>query len=53
VWQGFISSGNPDEFLMSRDTLKNVVNELETLLGDAILVSSVNSLSDETQFVLW
>lgn len=43
VWQGFISSGNPDQFFedISKDTFKNALYELETLVGDAILVSSV------------
>ena len=44
VWQGFISSGNAQKFFddPSNNTFKDVVNKLETLFGDAILVSSVN-----------
>jgi len=40
AWQGFISSGNPDLFFedISKNTFKNIINELETLLGDAILI---------------
>ena len=43
VWQGFISSGGADQFFddVSKNTLKNAIYELETLVGDAILVSSV------------
>jgi hypothetical protein len=44
VWQGFISSEDPEVFFedISKNTFKNIINELETLVGDAILVSSVN-----------
>ncbi|OAX34649.1 hypothetical protein K503DRAFT_698336 [Rhizopogon vinicolor AM-OR11-026] len=40
VWQGFISSENADTFFadISKNTFKNAVNELETLVGDAILI---------------
>ena len=43
VWQGFISSGGADQFFddVSKNTLKNAIYELETLVGDTILVSSV------------
>ncbi|OJA20168.1 hypothetical protein AZE42_08164 [Rhizopogon vesiculosus] len=40
VWQGFISSGNADQYFddVSKDTFKNAIYELETLVGDAILI---------------
>ena len=44
LWQGFISLDTADieQFFedVSKDTSKEVLNELETLLGDAILVNS-------------
>ena len=42
VWQGFIFSSNPDEFFddVSKNTFKNAIYTVETLVGDAILVSS-------------
>ena len=54
VWQGFISSGGADQFFndVSKNTLKNAIYKLETLVGDAILVSSVRcSLFNEES--LW
>ncbi|OJA20171.1 hypothetical protein AZE42_08163 [Rhizopogon vesiculosus] len=43
VWQGFISSQDVDQFFedVSKNAFKNALNELATLFGDAILVSSV------------
>ncbi|KAJ8595455.1 hypothetical protein M405DRAFT_355988 [Rhizopogon salebrosus TDB-379] len=40
VWQGFISSEDPEVFFedISKNTFKNIINELETLVGDAILI---------------
>ncbi|OAX40249.1 hypothetical protein K503DRAFT_798973 [Rhizopogon vinicolor AM-OR11-026] len=40
VWQGFIASENVDKFFqdISKNTLKNAIYELETLVGDAILI---------------
>ena len=54
VWQGFISSGGANQFFddVSKNTLKNAIYELETLIGDAILVSSVRySLFNEESTV--
>jgi len=47
VWQGFISAENPDQFFsnVSKNTFKNSVNDLVTLVGDAILVSSAHCSS--------
>jgi len=44
VWQGFISSGAADQFFddISKNTFKNALYEVETLVGDAILVSSIS-----------
>jgi len=44
VWQGFISSGGANEFFedVSKNTFKNALYEVETLVGDAILVSPVS-----------
>jgi hypothetical protein len=46
VWQGFISSGDPDKFFSDLSkpvtTLKDAILTLETLFGDAILVSSIS-----------
>jgi len=53
VWQGFISSEDAAQFFedYSKITFKNTLNELETLFGDAILVSSVScSLFNEDLF---
>ena len=46
VWQGFISSGDSDQFFqdVSKNTFKNALYELQTLVGDAIVVSSVHLL---------
>ncbi|OAX34650.1 hypothetical protein K503DRAFT_774335 [Rhizopogon vinicolor AM-OR11-026] len=40
VWQGFISSGDADQYFddVSKDTFKNAIYELETLVGDGILI---------------
>ena len=44
LWQGFISldAADIEQFFedVSKDTFKDILNELETLLGDAILVGS-------------
>jgi hypothetical protein len=44
VWEGLMYSTNIDLFFddVSKDTVKNALYEVETLVGDAILVSSVN-----------
>ncbi|OJA12826.1 hypothetical protein AZE42_04237 [Rhizopogon vesiculosus] len=40
VWQGFISSGNADLFFedVSKNTFKNAIYGVETLVGDAIVI---------------
>ena len=42
AWQGFIVSNGADAYFqdVTKNTFKNVLYELETLVADAILVSS-------------
>jgi hypothetical protein len=53
LWQGFISSTEDPELSfkdVSKDTLKDILNESETLFSDAILVSLFSySLINETR----
>jgi hypothetical protein len=41
VWYGFVTSGDPDAFFqdVTKNTFKNALYLIETLVGDAIIVS--------------
>ncbi|OAX36780.1 hypothetical protein K503DRAFT_694469 [Rhizopogon vinicolor AM-OR11-026] len=54
VWQGFISAGGADEFFLdvSKNTFKNALYEMETLVGDAILIYRCYVVWQRTELII-